>query len=90
VLFRRITEKDKELGSGFRTLTGSDGLEPGKTTRTVVIHSDYGYTGSGETREEMLRNSHFVDVEAELFAKYAATQWKRIAVYPVTRRLLPR
>jgi hypothetical protein len=29
-------------------------------------------------------------VEAELFAKYGSTQWKRIGGYPVTRRLITR
>ena len=30
----------------------------------------------------MLRNSHFVDAEVELFAKYASEQWKRVGEYP--------
>ena len=86
-LFRRVTEKE-EWGSGYLPVVGSEGLAPGKTTSTVIIRSQNGYTGADQTREDMLRNSHFVDAEVELFAKYGSTQWKRIGEYPVTRRLL--
>ena len=86
-LFRRVTEKE-EWGSGFLTAAGSDGLASGTTSESFTIRSQTGYTGSNQSREEMLSNSHFVDAEVELFAKYGSTQWKRIGVYPVTRRLV--
>ena len=86
-LFRRVTAKD-EWGSGFLTAAGSDGLAPGAATAPLTIRSQLGYTGSDQTREDMLRNSQFVDARVELFAKYGSTQWKRIGEYPVTRRLL--
>jgi hypothetical protein len=86
-LFRRVTEKD-EWGSGFLTVTGSQGLAPDATTAPLVIRSQLGYTGSDQSREDMLGNSHFVDAEVELFAKYGSAQWKRIGEYPVTRRLI--
>jgi hypothetical protein len=54
----------------------------------LTIRSKTGYTGANQTREEMLGNSHFVDAEVELFAKYEATQWKRIGQYPITRMLI--
>lgn len=86
-LFRRVTEKD-EWGSGFLTVVGSAGLAPGATSQALSIRSQLGYTGTDQSRDEMLRNSHFVDAEVELFAKYGSTQWTRIGEYPVTRRLL--
>jgi hypothetical protein len=86
-LFRRVTEKE-EWGSGFITAAGSQGLAPGMSTSTLSIRSQTGYTGSDESREEMLRNSHFVDAEVELFAKYGSTQWTPIGKYPVARRLI--
>jgi hypothetical protein len=86
-LFRRVTEKE-EWGSGFLTAAGSDGLASGTTSESFTIRSQTGYTGSNQSREEMLSNSHFVDAEVELFAKYGSTQWKRIGVYPVARRLV--
>jgi hypothetical protein len=86
-LFRRVTEKD-EWGTGFLTAAGSDGLAPGAVTRPLTIRSPLGYTGSNESREEMLHNSHFVDAKVELSAKYGSAQWKRINEYPVTRQLI--
>jgi len=86
-LFRRVSEKD-EWGSGFLTAAGSSGLAPGAATPPLTIRSQLGYTGSEQSREDMLRNSHFVDANVELFAKYGSAQWKRIGQFPVTRQLL--
>jgi hypothetical protein len=86
-LFRRVTEND-EWGSGFLTAAGSDGLAPGATTSALTIKSPLGYTGSDQSRLEMLQNSHFVDAKVELFAKYGSTQWARLGTYPITRQLL--
>jgi hypothetical protein len=86
-LFRRMTEKD-EWGTGFLTAVGSEGLAPGAVTPRLTIRSPLGYTGSSESREEMLRNSHFVDALVELSAKYGSTQWKRIGEYPIARQLI--
>jgi hypothetical protein len=86
-LFRRVTEKD-EWGSGFVTAAGSSGLTPGAETQPLTIRSPLGYTGSDQSRQEMLSNSHFVDAKVELFAKYGSTQWKRVAEYPIKRQLI--
>jgi hypothetical protein len=86
-VFRRVTEKD-EWGSGFLMVSGSEGLAPGMAAGPLTIRSQLGYTGSDQTREDLLRNSHFVDAEAELFAKYASEQWKRVAESMITRRLI--
>src|ERR1700722_17431666 len=86
-LFRRVTEKD-EWGSGFLMVAGSQGLAPGATTAPLSIRSQLGYTGSDQSREDMLRNTHVGAAEVGLFAKYGSVQWKRIGEYPVTRRLV--
>ena len=86
-LFRRVSENE-EWGSGFKTVVGSEGLPPGATTPPIAIRSELGYTGSDQSRQEMLQNSHFVDAKMELFAKYAATQWVLIGTYPIERKLL--
>jgi hypothetical protein len=86
-LFRRVTENE-EWGSGFKTVVGSAGLPPGATTPSVTIRSELGYTGSDQSRQEMLQNSHFVDAKMELFAKYASTQWVKVGTYPIERQLL--
>jgi len=86
-LFRRVTE-NTEWGSGFVTVVGSQGLAPGATTDPVTIKSQLGYTGSEQSRQEMLQNTHFVDAKVELFAKYGSTQWVLLGTYPITRQLL--
>lgn len=86
-LFRRISE-DKEWGSGFLTAAGSRGLAPGATTGTLVLRSQLGYTGSDQSRQEMLQNSVFVDAKVELFAKYSSIQWVRMGVVPIERKLI--
>ena len=86
-LFRRVTEND-EWGSGFLTVAGSEGLAPGASTTPLTVKSTLGYTGSDQSRQEMLQNSHFVDAKVELFAKYGSTQWTRLGAYPITRQLL--
>jgi hypothetical protein len=86
-LFRRVAEND-EWGSGFLTAAGSDGLAPGASTLPLTIKSPLGYTGSDQSRQEMLQNTHFIDAKVELFAKYGSTQWTRVGTYPITRQLL--
>jgi hypothetical protein len=86
--FRRQNSAE-EWGSGFLTVAGSEGLAPGATSGTVFLQSQKGYTGSGESREEMLRNSHFVDAIVQTSAKYGSTQWVRIGEYPIAREMLP-
>ena len=86
-LFRRVTEPD-EWGSAFLTAAGSDGLPPGAETSPLKVRSNLGYTGSDQSREEMLHNSHFVDAKVEIFAKYAATQLVRLGEFPIKRELI--
>jgi hypothetical protein len=86
-LFRRVTE-NTEWGSGFLTVVGSQGLAPGATTEPITIKSQLGYTGSDQSRQEMLQNTQFVDAKVELFGKYASTQWVLLGTYPITRQLL--
>jgi hypothetical protein len=88
-LFRRVSE-NTEWGSGFMTVAGSDGLAPGATTAPITIKSLLGYTGSDQSRQEMLQNSHFVDAKVEIFAKYGSTQWARMGTYPIARELQTR
>ena len=87
VLFRRVTE-NTEWGSGFLTVAGSQGLAPGATSDPITIKSQLGYTGSDQSRQEMLQNSQFVDAKVEVFAKYGSTQWVKIGAFPITRQLM--
>jgi len=86
-LFRHGAETE-EWGSAFLTAAGSDGLAPGATTQVLLLKSQNGYTGSDQTRQDMLKNSQFVDARVQLFAKYGSVQWVKMGEYPVTRQLL--
>lgn len=86
VVFRRVTE-DKEWGSKFLKVAGSEGLAPGATSESQTAKSDLGYTGT-EPRQEMLANSQFVDAKVQIFAKYGSTQWQKVGEYAVPRTLL--
>ena len=85
--FSRVTEPE-EWGNGFLASVGSGGLAPGTMTAVLNIKSQLGYTGSDQSRPEMLQNSQFVDAKVELAAKYGGTQWKRLGEYPIKRQLL--
>jgi len=86
VVFRRVTE-DKEWGSSFVKITGTEGLAPGATTPSQTVKSQLGYTGT-ESRQQMLANSQFVDAKIQLFAKYSNTQWQKVGEYTVPRTII--
>ena len=86
-LFRRVSE-NTEWGSGFLTVAGSQGLAPGATSEPITIKSQLGYTGSDQSRQEMLQNAQFVDAKVELFGKYGSTQWVLLGSHPITRQVL--
>ena len=86
-LFRRVEAKD-EWGSGFLVVNGSTGIQAGATSDPITIKSNLGYTGSDQSRQEMLANSHFVDAKVELFGKYGSAQWTKIGEYPIERKLI--
>jgi hypothetical protein len=86
VVFRRTLE-DKEWGSMFVKIAGSEGLAPGATSAPQTVHSQLGYTGT-ESRQQMFENSQFVDAKIQVFAKYSSTQWQQVGEYPVPRKLI--
>jgi hypothetical protein len=85
--FRRVSEPDKEWGSRFQSAS-SGGLAPGATSDPIVLQSNLGYTGSDQSRQDMLQNTHFVDAKVQLSAKYSNIQWVRMGEYPIERKLL--
>jgi len=86
VVFKRLNDPI-EWGSNLVNVVGSAGLAPGATTEMLIAKSDKGYTGD-DARQDMLKNSHFVDAKAEFSAKYGAVQWTRLADFPITRTLI--
>jgi hypothetical protein len=57
------------------TVVSSQVFAPAPSPRPITIKSQLGYTGSDQSRQEMLQNSHFVDAKVELFGKCGSTQW---------------
>jgi hypothetical protein len=84
--FRRVGETE-EWGNDYVKAPAS-GLAPGASTPPLTATSQRGYTGSEQSRQEMLQNSHFVDATIELSAKYGSVQWVRVGSYPIKRQLL--
>ncbi|MBI4485128.1 MAG: hypothetical protein HY655_03870 [Acidobacteria bacterium] len=87
LLFRRITEPNEEWGSAFVISPAPGGLAPGQTSERITATSQLGYKGT-EPREQLLKNSQFVDAKVDLFAKYASVQWKKVGEFPIDRQLI--
>jgi hypothetical protein len=85
-VFRPVND-EKEWGTRFQSVTGSEGLSAGSTTPALTIRSDHGVTGA-DPQPDLLKNSHFVDARVQLFAKYGSLSWVRIFETPVTRQLI--
>ncbi len=80
-MFRPLKE-EKEWGSRFQSVTGSEGLKPGATTSEITLQSDHGAKGT-DPRATMMKSQYFVDARVQLSAKYGSAQWVRMAEYPV-------
>lgn len=85
-VFRRVNEPD-EWSSGFLTVAGTGGLAPGMVSPILTIKAQLGYTGT-DPRDDLLRNSQFVDARVDLFAKYGSSRWTRVGEYRVARQVV--
>ena len=57
-------------------------------TAPVVVRSKWGYTGDPpQTRAQMLQNSHFRDMEVQIFAKQSSSQWVELQRVKIARQL---
>ena len=60
-------------------------------TAPITARPEFGYTGDPpQTRAQMLNNSHFRDVTAQIFAKQSSTQWVELHRVKIARQLLTR
>ena len=58
-------------------------------TKPITVRTQWGYTGDPpQTRAEMLKNSHFQDMEVQIFAKQSSSQWVELQRVKVTRQLV--
>jgi hypothetical protein len=63
----------------------------GAATAPITVRSQFGYTGDPpQTRADMLKNSHFRDMEAQIFAKQGSSQWVELHGVKIARQLLTR
>lgn len=61
----------------------------GSETAPIVVRTKWGYTAAPpQTRAEMLENSHFSDVEVQIFAKQSSSQWVELQRVKIARQLL--
>ena len=84
-MFRPLKE-DKEWGSRFQAVTGSEGLSSNATTAVLKLVSDRGAKGT-DPRATIMKSAYFVDARVQLFAKYGSAQWAKVGEYPVQRVL---
>jgi hypothetical protein len=83
----RPQKEEKEWGSRFQSVTGSEGLAPGATTPVITLTSDHGAKGT-DPRATIMKSQYFVDARVQLTAKYGSTQWARLAEYPVAHQFV--
>jgi hypothetical protein len=61
----------------------------GDSTAPITVRSQFGYTGDPpQSRADMLKNSHFRDMEALIQAKQSSSQWVELHGVKIVRQLL--
>lgn len=61
----------------------------GSQTAPLTIRPEHGYTAEPpQSRADMLRNSHFQDFRAVVFAKHGSGQWVELARLDIQRQLI--
>lgn len=61
----------------------------GQQTQPITVRTKWGFTGDPpQTRAEMLTNSHFRDLDVQIFAKQSSSQWVELQRVRIERRLL--
>jgi hypothetical protein len=85
-VFKRVGE-EQAWGEHFIRAIDTDGLAAGAKTKSIVLRSNLGYTGS-QARGTMLQNREFVDARVEIFGKHGSRTWVKMAEIPIGRKLL--
>lgn len=85
VVFRRASD-GTEWDSVWQPHIGGARLAAGAQVESLVFVSQHGHVGVSPPAG-LLDHPGFVDARVELFAKYAAQHWSRLAVHQVDRRL---
>lgn len=85
-VFKRAGEATN-WGDHFIRAIDTEGLAAGATTKSIVLRSSLGYTGT-QPRQQMLQNKEFVDATVTVFGKHGSRTWVKMAEYPIDRHLL--
>jgi hypothetical protein len=84
VVFRAVGEQDHSDDVFVQRVDFS-----GDSTAPIIVRSQFGYTGDPpQSRAEMLKNSQFRDMEAQIFAKQSSSQWVDLHDVKIARQLL--
>jgi hypothetical protein len=61
----------------------------GQDTAPITVRTKWGYTAEPpQTRAEMLQNSHFRDLDVQIFAKQSSAQWVELHRAHIAHQLL--
>ena len=85
-IFKRVGENDG-WGEHYVQAIDRDGIQPGESSKEIVLRSNLGYTGT-EPRLVMLRHAQFVDARVEIFGKQGRGGWVKIGDFNIERQLL--
>jgi hypothetical protein len=86
-VFRIADDPTDDRGSAFLRSVSPDPLEAGRSTDAFTLRAQKGYTGDQQPGQ-MFQHSQFRDMRVEVFAKYRAQQWQRVAEFTIQRQLL--
>jgi hypothetical protein len=86
-VFRDVGDADNRGEHFVPAISSDEPLAPNATTREFVLRSQFGYTGT-EPRQQMLKNSAFVDRRVIILGKHGRNNWAQMGEYPITRELL--
>jgi hypothetical protein len=83
----RFNGETEELGSALIMLHGQDALGARASSKPLTVRGNWGFSGQ-QPRAQMLMHKSFKDARVQIFAKYGAGQFVKIAEEQVKRQLL--
>ncbi len=87
-IFHRVGETDGWGEHFVQAIDRTNALAAGATSQPIVLRSNLGYTGTGQTRLTMLQNAQFVDARVDIFGKQGRGGWVKLGDYVIDRQLL--
>ncbi len=86
VVFRKDTGEEHDDVFVQRVEFGPDNETP-----TITVRGTTGYTGDPpQSRADMLKNSQFHDMDAEIFVRQSSSQWVPLHKVRIARQLITR